>query len=74
MSATRDVSFEETLLPPLAEMGKRFSSAWNRAAAGEQVNETNVTFLDVQTMLDTLSPPPPGDAASCAPAWSRECA
>ena len=56
MSATRDVSFEETLLPPLAEMGKRFSSAWNRAAAGEQVNETHVTFLDVQTMLDTLSP------------------
>lgn len=40
----------------LADMGKRFSSAWNRAAAGEQVNETHVTFLDVQTMLDTLSP------------------
>ena len=56
MSATRDVSFEETLLPALAEMGKRFSSAWNRAAAGEQVNETHVTFLDVQTMVDTLSP------------------
>lgn len=56
MSATRDVSFEKTLLPALADMGKRFSSAWNRAAAGEQVNETHVTFLDVQTMLDTLSP------------------
>ena len=40
----------------LADMGKRFSSAWNRAAAGEQVNETHATFLDVQTMLDTLSP------------------
>jgi predicted transcriptional regulator len=37
-------------------MGKRFSQAWNQAAAGEQVDETNVTFLDVQTMLDTLSP------------------
>ncbi len=40
----------------LAEMGKRFSKAWNQAAAGEHVDETNVTFLDVQTMLDTLSP------------------
>ena len=40
----------------LADMGKRFSSAWNRAAAGEAVHETHVTFLDVQTMLDTLSP------------------
>ena len=40
----------------LADMGKRFSGAWNRASAGEQVNETHVTFLDVQTMLDTLSP------------------
>lgn len=40
----------------LADMGKRFSSAWNRAAAGEAVSETHVTFLDVQTMLDTLSP------------------
>lgn len=40
----------------LADMGKRFASAWNRAAAGEQVNETHVTFLNVQTMLDTLSP------------------
>ena len=40
----------------LADMGKRFAGAWNRATAGEQVNETHVTFLDVQTMLDTLSP------------------
>ena len=40
----------------LADMGKRFSSAWNRAAAGKKVNETHVTFLDVQTMLDALSP------------------
>ena len=40
----------------LAEMGARFAGAWNRAAAGDQVNETHVTFLDVQTMLDTLSP------------------
>lgn len=40
----------------LADMGKRFATAWNRAAAGEQVEETHVTFLNVQTMLETLSP------------------
>lgn len=40
----------------LADMGKRFAGAWNQAAAGERVEETHVTFLDVQTMLDTLSP------------------
>ena len=40
----------------LADMGKRFSQAWNRAAAGEAVDETHVTFLAIQTMLETLSP------------------
>jgi predicted transcriptional regulator len=40
----------------LADMGKRFAGAWNRAATGEKVSETHVTFLDVQTMLDVLSP------------------
>ncbi len=40
----------------LADIGKRFSGAWNRAVGGEQVNETHITFLDLQTMLDTLSP------------------
>jgi predicted transcriptional regulator len=40
----------------LADMGQRFTQAWNRAAAGEQVQESHVTFLKVQTMLDTLSP------------------
>ena len=40
----------------LADMGKRFAGAWNKAAAGEPVQETHVTFLDVQTMLETLSP------------------
>ena len=40
----------------LADMGKRFAGAWNRAAAGERIDETHVTFLDVKTMLDTLSP------------------
>ncbi len=40
----------------LADMGKRFAGAWNRATAGEQVAEAHVTFLDVQTMLEALSP------------------
>ena len=40
----------------LTGMGKRFASAWRKASAGEQVQETHVTFLDVQSMLDTLSP------------------
>ncbi len=40
----------------LADMGKWFSQAWNRAAAGEAVDETHVTFLTIQTMLETLSP------------------
>jgi predicted transcriptional regulator len=40
----------------LADMGKRFVSAWNRAATGKKVSETHTTFLDVQTMLETLSP------------------
>ena len=40
----------------LADMGQRFTSAWNRAASGKKFNETNVTFLNVQTMLEALSP------------------
>lgn len=40
----------------LDDMADRFTSAWNRASKGAKVNETHVTFLDVQTMLDTLSP------------------
>ena len=40
----------------LADMGQRFTQAWHRAAAGQPVQETHVTFLKVQTMLDTLSP------------------
>jgi len=37
-------------------MGERFVSAWNRAKAGEEVDEAHVTFLDVQSMVETLSP------------------
>lgn len=40
----------------LSDMGKRFSQAWNRAAVGEAVDETHVTFLTIQTMLETLAP------------------
>lgn len=40
----------------LADMGKRFAGAWNRATTGKKVSETHITFLDVQTMLETLSP------------------
>lgn len=40
----------------LKDMGKRFVSAWDRAAAGEPVSETHVTFLDLDSMLATLSP------------------
>ena len=43
----------------LADMGKRFTSAWKQAEAGEansQINQAHITFLDVQTMFETLSP------------------
>jgi predicted transcriptional regulator len=39
----------------LQDMASRFTNAWNQASKGVEVNETNVTFLDLQTMLDTLS-------------------
>jgi predicted transcriptional regulator len=40
----------------LQDMATRFTNAWNQASKGVEVNETNVTFLDIQTMFDTLSP------------------
>ena len=40
----------------LADMGKRFATAWKQAEAGEAINQTHITFLDVQTMFETLSP------------------
>ena len=40
----------------LNDMAKRFRSAWPPAAKGKKVDETHVTFLDIKTMLDTLSP------------------
>jgi len=40
----------------LQDMGRRFVGAWQRAEQGEQVSETHATFLDLETMLATLSP------------------
>jgi predicted transcriptional regulator len=53
MSTTNKV---QVSVGSLTDMGARFAGAWKRAAAGDSVSETHVTFLDVQTMLDTLSP------------------
>ena len=39
----------------ISDMGRRFTNAWNRAASGKKVDETHVTFLDLQTLLETLS-------------------
>ena len=39
----------------VSDMGRRFTNAWNQATAGKKVNETHITFLDLQTMLETLS-------------------
>lgn len=40
----------------LKDMGDRFVSAWHRAERGHRVSESHITFLDLQTMLATLSP------------------
>ena len=40
----------------LSDMGKRFAGAWNRASSGEQTSETRITFINLQTMFDALSP------------------
>lgn len=38
------------------EMGKRFVSAWHRLEQGKQVDETHLTFFNLEAMLSTLSP------------------
>lgn len=38
------------------EMGKRFVSAWHRLEQGKQVDETHLTFFNLEAMLATLSP------------------
>ena len=38
------------------DMGRRFADAWKRASAGEPVDETHLTFPDLEKLLATLSP------------------
>lgn len=40
----------------LADMGARFIDAWERTQQGRRVEETHVTFLDLESMLAALSP------------------
>ena len=38
------------------DMGKRFVSAWRRLERGERVRERHVTFPDLASMLNALTP------------------
>jgi predicted transcriptional regulator len=38
------------------DMGQRFADAWHRAGRGEAVDETHVTFRDLEAMLAALTP------------------
>jgi predicted transcriptional regulator len=38
------------------DMGKRFIGAWHKLEQGVTVDETHLTFLDIETMVSTLSP------------------
>jgi predicted transcriptional regulator len=38
------------------DMGRRFVDAWRRAERGEIVDETNITFRDLETLLAALTP------------------
>ncbi|MGF6603723.1 putative transcriptional regulator [Paraburkholderia sp. GAS448] len=38
------------------DMGRRFAAAFNRAAAGENLEERHVTFLSFEEMTAALSP------------------
>ena len=38
------------------DMGRRFVKAWRRLESGEKVRETHLTFPDLQTLLDALTP------------------
>jgi len=38
------------------DMGRRFVDAWRRAERGETVDETNLTFRDLETLLAALTP------------------
>lgn len=38
------------------DMGQRFTSAWHRAANGERIRETHLTFPDLPALLNALTP------------------
>ncbi len=38
------------------DMGRRFADAWRRAEHGEEVDEINLTFRDLETLLAALTP------------------
>lgn len=38
------------------EMGRRFVDAWRRAEGGEAVDETHLTFCDLEGLLTALTP------------------
>ena len=38
------------------DMGRRFIDAWKRAERGKDVNETNITFRDLEALLAALTP------------------
>ncbi len=38
------------------DMGKRFVSAWHQLEQGATIDETHLTFLDLEAMVSTLSP------------------
>ncbi|MDP3032032.1 MAG: hypothetical protein Q8N33_08130 [Rhodocyclaceae bacterium] len=38
------------------DMGKRFIGAWHKLEQGNALDETHLTFLDLETMVSTLSP------------------
>ena len=40
----------------LRDMGQRFVSAWHRLERGEKVRERHVTFPDLRSMLNALTP------------------
>jgi len=40
----------------LQDMGKRFVSAWHRLERGERLQERHVTFPDLPSMLNALTP------------------
>jgi predicted transcriptional regulator len=40
----------------IEEMGERFVGAWHKLAQGAAVDETHLTFFDLETLVSTLSP------------------